>query len=76
MCRWRRPGDSIFHSTTRCWAVRRGVIVVPGRGVFARVTHPGTTGKHPVSDAFREAAKPAGRAGAAVFTDAVRAHMG
>ena len=56
-------------------ARRAGIIYIPGRGSFRGVNHPGTRGKHPVSRAFGQAAPEAGRAGAAVFTAAVRAHL-
>jgi hypothetical protein len=56
-------------------ARRAGVIYVPGYGPRTRVQHPGTRGKHPVRDAFREAAGSAGRAGGRVFADAIADHL-
>lgn len=55
--------------------VRRRVVVVPGLGVFSRVSHPGTRGKHPVQRAFRTDHEPAGRAGVAIFATAARRHL-
>jgi hypothetical protein len=76
--RYATAGQQLANGTgvaRRKRAVRAGVIAVPGRGVFARVDHPGTRGKHPVGRAFTEAAPEAGRAGAAVFTAAIRTHL-
>jgi hypothetical protein len=48
-----------------------GVIRIPGRGVFARVQHPGTRGKRVVARSFTEAHEEAGAAGVAVFSSIV-----
>jgi len=50
-------------------------IYVPGRGVFARVNHPGTKGKRPVGKAFASTRDAAGRAGVAVFATAAQRHL-
>ena len=54
----------------------RRPIHIPGIGVFARVDHPGTRGKRPIANAFRDGAGHAGSAGVAVFAAATRRHMG
>lgn len=54
---------------------RRGLIYIPGLGMFQHVNHPGTTGKRPVGRAFDENHEAAGRAGVSVFAEAVRRHL-
>jgi len=62
-------------TATRGRAGRRGYLHIPGIGFRASARHPGTKGKHPVRNAFREAGDDAGRAGLDVFRQAVRRHM-
>lgn len=57
-------------------AGRRGFLWIPGIGFRGSADHPGTRGKHPVRNAFRESGQDAGRAGALVFQRAVRDVMG
>lgn len=75
--RYATAGETLAAGGTarRRRAVRSGVIAIPGRGVFRGVNHPGTTGKHPIGNAFRQAAPQAGRAGAAVLAGAIRTHL-
>lgn len=54
---------------------RRRYIYVPGLGSFANVDHPGTKGKRPIRNAFRDHADEAGRAGLLVFATAARNHL-
>ena len=54
----------------------RNPIYIPGRGSFARVNHPGTSGKRPIARAFATAGSNAGSAGVAVFAATARRHMG
>lgn len=54
---------------------RRGLIYVPGLGMFQHVNHPGTTGKRPVGRAFDEHHEAAGRAGVSVFAETARRHL-
>ncbi len=56
-------------------AGRRGFLFIPGVGFRARANHPGTRGRHPVRDAFRESGDDAGRAGTVVFARAVQQHL-
>lgn len=55
---------------------RGGLVYIPGVGVRTHVKHPGTTGKHPMTNAFKEAAPVAGRVGAETFARAIRQHLG
>jgi hypothetical protein len=48
-----------------------GPIRIPGVGIFARVSHPGTRGKRVVARSFAEAHEEAGAAGVAVFSSIV-----
>jgi hypothetical protein len=51
------------------------LLAIPGIGVRTHVTHPGTSGKHPVAAAMRTAGGEAGRTGAAVFLRAIAEHL-
>jgi hypothetical protein len=54
---------------------RRGFLYIPGVGYRASARHPGTRGKEPVGKAFAQSGPEAGRAGVAVFQQAIRQHL-
>ena len=56
-------------------AGRAGFLFIPGIGFRASARHPGTTGKHPVRNAFTEAGDDAGRVGVLEFQRAVQRHL-
>lgn len=65
-------GNFRGQTATRRRAGRRGFLWIPGVGYRHTAKHPGTKGKHPVRNAFREAGDDAGRAGALVFQRTVQ----
>lgn len=72
-----KPHRQPFAYTYNRRVMKRGQrpIRIPGRGIFARVDHPGTRGKQPIARAFGQTADDAGSAGLAVFAQAARRHL-
>lgn len=76
--RYAMAGQTMANGLTarRRKAYRQGFIFIPGVGSFARTEHPGTRGKFPVRNAFRDHHDAAGRSAALVFSTATRNHLG
>lgn len=73
----RTGGARTYSMARRRKAARnsRGLIYVPGLGMFQGVKHPGTRGKRPMGRAFDSHHDDAGRKGLDVYADAITRHL-
>ena len=76
--RYATAGEQLANGGTARRRRARGagrVLSIPGVGYRMFAQHPGTKGKRPVRNAFRDHADEAGRAGLLVFSTAARNHL-